>query len=94
MITRRSESALRSLPHPSAAQSSKPRGTRVFDRDYAMALVALRPGISDREIATSVYGPGTPSSVVTPLCRELAAEGMIKRRLRPDGLLGNFLRED
>ncbi|MBM3548652.1 MAG: hypothetical protein FJX54_17030 [Alphaproteobacteria bacterium] len=94
MITRRSEPALRSLPYPSASPSTRHRKNAIFDRDYAMALVALRPGISDREIAASVFGPGTPSSTVTPTCRALANERVIKRKLRADGLLGNFLRED
>lgn len=94
MNTRRSESASRPPVHPATGQPLKPRHGAVFDRDYAMALVALRPGISDREIAQSVYGPGTPSQVVTPICRELATEGVIRRRLRADGLLGNYLRED
>jgi hypothetical protein len=94
MNTRRSEPALRSLPHPSATSSVTRRASAIFDRDYAMALVALRPGISDREIAVSVYGPGTPGSTVAPVCRELASEGVIRRRLRSNGLLGNYLRDD
>lgn len=66
----------------------------VFDRDYAMALVALCPGISDREIAERVFGPGTESDFVVPICRALASERMIGRRLRPDGLFGNYLSQD
>ncbi len=66
----------------------------IFDRDYAMMLVALRPGISDREIAETVYGPGSRSEIVAEACRALAFEKAIKRRLRRDGVFGNYLAED
>jgi len=45
----------------------------LFDRDYAVALIALKPGISDREMAASVWGPWSPSERVAPTCRFLAA---------------------
>ncbi len=66
----------------------------IFDRDYAMMLVALRPGISDREIAEAVYGPGSRSDIVAETCRALASEKAIGRRLRRDGVFGNYLAED
>ncbi|MBL8688341.1 MAG: hypothetical protein JNL04_04550 [Rhodospirillaceae bacterium] len=66
----------------------------IFDRDYALALVALCPGISDREMAERVFGPGTESDFVVPICRGLASGKMIERRLRPDGLFGNYLSQD
>ena len=87
LIVLKPESAPRQLP-------TKPRTAAVFDRDYAMALIALRPGISDREMAASVYGPWTPSELVAPTCRALAAEGQIRRRHRQDGIIGNYLRDD
>lgn len=70
------------------------RDDAIFDRDYAMALVARRPGISDREIAEAVYGPGSRSELVAPTCRALASAKVITRRLRRDGTFGNYLPED
>jgi hypothetical protein len=93
MDTGRSTSGFRPSFSPDALKPKK-RPSAIFDRDYAIALIALRPGISDREIAASVYGPDSPSQLVTPICRTLASEGATRRRLRPDGLLGNFLRDD
>lgn len=62
-----------------------------FTRETALKLIGDRPGISDREIAEAVYGPGSLGTMVNPLCRELADEGLTRRRLRPDHLLGNWL---
>lgn len=66
----------------------------IFDRDYAKALVARRPGISDREIAEAVFGPGSRSEIVVATCRALASEKAIERRVRRDGLFGNYLAEN
>jgi hypothetical protein len=65
-----------------------------FVRDTALALIAANPGISDREIALQVYGPGSVGTLVNGLCRELVEEGLTKRRLRPDYLLGNWPAEN
>lgn len=102
MTIRRSDLALRfALARSIARRNRKEKSSRtplpsaaIFDRDYAMALVALRPGISDREMAEAVYGPGATSRMVTPVCRGLTEEKAIARRVRADGLFGNFLRED
>lgn len=59
-------------------------------RDAILALIRQQPGISDREIAAAIFGLGTPANIVNPMCRELADKGITKRRLRPDGLLGNL----
>ncbi|MBM3549436.1 MAG: hypothetical protein FJX54_21060 [Alphaproteobacteria bacterium] len=58
-----------------------------------LALIAQQPGISDREIAGRLLGAAAASSAVNPLCRELANAGLVKRRLRKDALLGNWLAE-
>jgi len=76
----------------------RPRATpwpedAVFDRDCAKGLVARRPGISDREIAEAVFGPGSRSEIVAAACRVLALEKSIERRVRRDGLFGNYLSE-
>lgn len=59
-------------------------------RDTALKLIGEKPGISDREIAEAVHGPGSPGTMVNQLCRDLAEEGLTRRRLRPDHLLGNW----
>ena len=65
-----------------------------FTRETALKLIRAKPGISDREIAEAVYGRGSLGTMVNPLCRELADEGLTRRRLRPDHLLGNWLAGD
>jgi hypothetical protein len=61
-----------------------------FDAAAALVLISARPGISDREIAEAAYGSGTPGYAVNAICRQLAADGHTQRRLRGDGLLGNY----
>ncbi len=61
-----------------------------FTRDTALKLIKDKPGISDREIAEAVYGPGSPGAMVNEVCRDLVEEGLTRRRLRPDHLLGNW----
>jgi hypothetical protein len=58
-----------------------------------LALIARQPGISDREIAGRLLGEAATSGAVNPLCRELASAGLVKRKLRADALLGNWLAE-
>jgi hypothetical protein len=65
-----------------------------FTRETALELIAANPGISDREIAERVFGPGSIGSQVNGICRELAESGLTKRRLRKDYLLGNWLADD
>ncbi len=62
-----------------------------FTREVALKLIGGKPGISDREIAEAVYGPGSLGTMVNQLCRDLVEEGLTRRRLRPDHLLGNWL---
>jgi hypothetical protein len=59
-------------------------------REAALELIAQHPGISDRELAERVYGPGSPGTMVNLVCRKLAEDGLTKRRFRPDYLLGNW----
>jgi len=65
-----------------------------FTREAALKLIRDKPGISDREIAEIAYGPGSLGTMVNQLCRELAEDGLTRRRLRPDYLLGNWLVAD
>lgn len=60
-------------------------------RDTVLELVVANPGISDREIAETLYGPGASGAAVNATCRQLADESVTKRRLREDGLMGNWV---
>lgn len=60
----------------------------------ALQIIAEKPGASDREIAEAIYGPGSLGTLVNKECRELADQGLTRRRLRPDYLLGNWLVKD
>src|SRR4051794_32719216 len=53
--------------------------------------ILKQPGTTDRWLAEAVYGPGTQQQRVNGYCRDLAATGRILRKLRPDGLIGNFV---
>ena len=63
-------------------------------RETVLDLIAQHPGISDHELAERVFGPGSASTMVNTLMRALAAEGVTRRRLRPDTLLGSWLAGD
>lgn len=65
--------------------------TATFTREAALKLIGDKPGISDREIAEAVFGPGSLGTMVNQVCRDLVEEGLTRRRLRPDHLLGNWL---
>lgn len=53
-------------------------------------LVRNRPGISDRQITDHILGLGKPQQPVNGLCRNLAKNGALIRRARPDGIIGNY----
>src|SRR5687767_10031205 len=65
-----------------------------LSRNTVIDLIHKFPGISDREIAATLIGPEAPGSLVNSICRELVAEGSTRRRMRPDGLLGNHVSEN
>jgi hypothetical protein len=54
-------------------------------------LLIERPGLSDREIADSLFGPGTAQQPVNSACHRLASEGLLSRSRRNDGRIGNYL---
>jgi hypothetical protein len=62
-----------------------------LSRNAVIDLIHKFPGISDREIAATLIGPEAPGALVNSICRELVAEGSTRRRMRPDGLLGNHV---
>jgi hypothetical protein len=56
-----------------------------------LQLLKQNAGLSDREIADSLFGSEKPQQPVNQLCRKLEQRGLIKRFKRPDGRLGNYL---
>jgi hypothetical protein len=55
-----------------------------------LSIISKQPGITDRWLAEALFGPGTPQQRVNGECRSLADRGMLRRTIRPDGLIGNF----
>jgi hypothetical protein len=62
-------------------------------RDAVLDLIKAHPGISDRDLAATFFGQGTPGRRINGLCRELAEAGLTRRWVRPDLLLGNWSRQ-
>lgn len=54
-------------------------------------LLQHRSGLSDREITDILVGAGVPQASVNQACRSLAKRGLLSRRKRSDGRLGNYL---
>lgn len=65
-----------------------------FSREAVIDLIGRRPGLADFEIALEFFGEGTPGLAVKDVTRALAQEGLTRRTLRKDGLLGNWLAGD
>lgn len=59
-------------------------------RSLVIQQIWEEPGLSDREITDRVKSHKSPQQYINQVCRSLASEGLIERRLRQDGLLGNF----
>jgi hypothetical protein len=55
-----------------------------------VALLKERPGLTDREITDILFKPGAPQQPVNQICRQLQAKGIIARRKRSDGRIGNY----
>lgn len=62
-------------------------------RDQIVDLLKINSGRTDREIAELLNGRGTPQQPVNQACRLLQARGIVARRRRDDGLIGNFLND-
>lgn len=60
-------------------------------RTSVIDLIKRLPGVSDLEISQALFGPAASAALVSDVCRELWQDGTTKRRLRPDGLLGNHM---
>lgn len=57
-------------------------------------LLKETPGMSDREITDRLCGANQAQQPINGLCRRLTKKGLIVRRERSDGLLGNYLVDD
>jgi len=53
--------------------------------------LGARAGLSDRELADRILGRDKPQQSVNAKCRGLAQKGIVERRTRDDGRIGNFL---
>lgn len=54
-------------------------------------LLRRQSGVSDREITDALVGTGAPQQPVNQACRHLETRGIILRRNRSDGRIGNYL---
>jgi hypothetical protein len=59
-------------------------------KDRLVALMALEPGLTDRELADRLLGRAAPQQSVNQAARQLAAVQRLTRRRRPDGRIGNY----
>ncbi len=59
--------------------------------DRILELLKVSPGISDREITDTLYGHTANQQGVNAVCRSLHTRGVVHRKLRPDGRIGNYL---
>ena len=55
-----------------------------------LELLEAVPGSSDREITDQLFGVSAPQQSINQVCRRLASQGMIVRKERHDGRLGNY----
>ena len=62
-------------------------------KESILALVRSSPGLTDREIANRLLGSRAALARVNQPARSLAAEGLIARRCRYDGKIGNHAAE-
>jgi len=60
-------------------------------KERILELITRSPGLPDREISGALEGPGRPQQPVNQACRDLERRGILARRPRPDGLIGNFI---
>lgn len=63
----------------------------VTRREKTVELLKKKPGLSDREITNRLEGKSSPQQPVNQLCRKLEMEGVLTRKRRKDGIIGNYL---
>lgn len=57
-------------------------------------MLHQNPGLSDRELALLVNGQDKSTKYINQSCRAMAAQGLLFRKKRPDGLIGNWLSQE
>lgn len=55
-----------------------------------LEVLEISPGLSDREITDTLFGHSASQQPVNQACRKLESRGLLSRRVRPDGRIGNF----
>lgn len=60
-------------------------------KERILSLLSLSEGLTDREITNRIDGSEKPQQPVNRLCNDLSNAGVIIRRKRSDGKLGNYL---
>lgn len=60
-------------------------------KEQIVDLLERSPGLTDREITNVLKGASAPQQPANIACRELVTKGVIDRRKRHDGLIGNAL---
>ncbi|MBT5356885.1 MAG: MarR family transcriptional regulator [Rhodospirillaceae bacterium] len=65
-------------------------GNRRTLKDSLAQVIAERPGRTDRELTDVLKGKDTAQQPVNIAARQLEADGVIIRRKRHDGLIGNY----
>ena len=53
-------------------------------------LVVRKPGLTDLAIARKIRGPQSPQQPINQACRRLAKNGLLVRKKRLDGFIGNY----
>jgi hypothetical protein len=59
-------------------------------RERVLNLIRSTPGLTDREITERIMGLGSAQQAVNQAARRLTEEGLVIRRQRHDGKLGNY----
>lgn len=59
-------------------------------KDQILKQIHANPGLTDRELTSTLLGPRVGQQVVNQAARALAAAGLVVRRLRQDGKIGNY----
>ncbi|WP_231578339.1 MarR family transcriptional regulator [Paenibacillus sp. FSL H7-0357] len=64
---------------------------KVTLKDKIMDLLIDKEGLTDREITNAILGVNEPQQAVNQVCRLLTSKGIIRRIIRRDGLIGNYI---
>lgn len=59
-------------------------------KEQLMDYIESHPGLSDRELANALEGRSASQQHVNAEARRLSADGLVERRRRRDGILGNY----